>query len=337
LSDTLRQTIVSVRFNLGGGDLGFVGATAIFEQLQRQMGAGTPSVRTIARIIAQEGLQVRKRRLRTAPPPPGWYLPRLAARLADLDSCDVVEDLRLEGGPLFQVLTLRAQWQAAAAAWPALSVGAAHTCQSLLGHWRKHGLPTYAQFDNGTIFQGGHNWPDTFGQVTRFCLALGVSPVFAPQAEHGVQNLIEHFNGLWQQKVWLRFHHPSLREVQQTSDRFISAWCARRVRSTEAAPSRPALPTSGQLDLRVLSPGTVIYLRRCDDAGHARVLGHDLPISAAWAHRLTRIEIDLSLTTIRCYGLRRNAPFDQPLLFQCPYLPRPRKTFQAPLTSIIWH
>lgn len=248
-----------------------------------------------------------------------------------------MEDLRLERGPLLQVLTTRAQWNAVAAAWVTPRVSAAHTCQSLLAHWRKYGAPVYAQFDNGTVFEGGHIWPDTFGQVTRFCLALGVMPVFASEAEHGLQNLIENFNALWQQKVSLRFYHQNADEVPQASDRFTTAWCARRARANETAPRRQTLAASGHIDLRQLTPGTIIYVRRCDESGHAQLLGHRLAVAPSWSHRLAQIEVDLSQALIRCYGLRRKEHADQPLLAEIPYQPHRRKTFQAAVTSIVWH
>jgi len=334
--EATRQAIVGVRSELAQSALGFVGAVAIHEQLRRTLGAHCPSVRTIGRVLLAEGLLVRSRRLRQPPPPPGWYLPPLAIQAADLDSCDYIEDLRIEGGPLLQVFTTRALWSPTAGAWPSSRQSAAQTCQCLLSHWRRHGAPRYAQFDNGTVFQGGHNWPNTFGLVTRFCLAVGVTPVFAPLAEHGAQNLIEHFNGLWQQKVWLRFHHHSASDLQHTSDRFVTAWCARRARHEVQAPRRPLAP-SGQLDLRALAPGTIIYLRRCNEAATVRVLGQLLALPAAWAHRLVRIEVDLAAALIRCYGLRRADPASQPLLLQRPYGPPSRPCFQAKLTSIIWH
>jgi hypothetical protein len=316
--------------------LGFVGAETIHQELLQRGRREVPSVRTIGRVLVEEELLQRVHRVRQAPPPAGWYLPRLASRAADLDSCDYVEDLRLEGGPLLQVFTTRAVWAPAAGAWVCGQQSAAATCQHLLSHWRRHGTPHYAQFDNGTVFQGGHNWPDTFGLVTRFCLALGVTPVFAPAAEHGAQNLIEHFNGLWEQKVWLRFCHDCERDLQRTSDRFIAALCDRRARSERRAPRTPLAP-AGQLDLRKLAPGTIIYLRRSNDAGVVRVLGHDLALPPTWAHRLVRVEVDLNASLIWCYGLRRSEPFVQPLLFQQAYVPKPRRTFQAELTSIIWH
>ena len=53
-----------------------------------------------------------------------------------------------------------------------------------------------------TRFQGPHAQPDAIGTVVKFCLSLGVVPVFAPPREHGMQNAIESFNGRWQANVW---------------------------------------------------------------------------------------------------------------------------------------
>jgi hypothetical protein len=53
---------------------------------------------------------------------------------------------------------------------------------ALVAHGRELGLPAYAQFDNDTVFQGAHQYPDTIGRVARLCLSLHVVPMFAPPA-----------------------------------------------------------------------------------------------------------------------------------------------------------
>lgn len=335
-AEHIRRAIAAQRTELAQGALGFVGALAIHEQLRGKLGATCPSVRTIGRVLRAEGLVGTARRQRLAPPPPGWYLPAVAAQQVDLDSCDYIEDLRIEDGPFVQVLTARAMWSPTAGAWTTERPSAAHACQGLLSLWQQHGRPHYVQFDNGAVFQGARNRPDIFGVVTRFCLGLGVTPVFAPPAEHGMQNLIEGFNALWQQKVWQRFHHADAQGLQLTSDRFVHAWCTRRARKDHTALRRP-LPPSGQIDFRQLPAGTIIYLRRCSDCANLAVLGQCLNLPLAWAHRLVRVEVNLTHALIRCYGLRRAEPDSQPLLLEHPYSPTFRSSFQARLTSIIWH
>jgi hypothetical protein len=85
--------------------------------------------------------------------------------------------------------------------------------EALAGNWRAFGLPAFAQFHNDSRFLGGHGQPDLLGPVPRLCLALGVTPVFAPIRETGFQAAIESFNGLWQARVWRRafcFGRPEL-------------------------------------------------------------------------------------------------------------------------------
>lgn len=200
----LEREICALRRQLATDSaLGFVGAQAIHEVLLGQSQClVVPSVRTIGRILRRNGLLDYHQRIRRAAPPPGWYLPAAAQQLAEIDSFDVIEDLRMEGFGLFQVFTARALWGPAVSAWPAQVASTSFVLDALHAHWRRHGLPAFAQFDNDVRFQGGHNHPDVIGRVMRLCLALGVTPVFAPPLETGFQAVIENFNGLWQKKVW---------------------------------------------------------------------------------------------------------------------------------------
>ena len=116
-------------------------------------------------------------------------------------------------------------------------------------HWRSVGLPAYAQFDNDTVFQGAHQYPDTIGRVMRLCLSLGVIPVFAPPREPGFQAAIEAFNGRWQTKVWMRFEHESMAMLTERSARYVAAVRARAVLRIDAAPARRRLPAAWQFNL----------------------------------------------------------------------------------------
>jgi hypothetical protein len=179
-SPVLERRIVALRQQLRRGALGFIGAQAIHDALRgRRAATPPPSVRTIGRILRRHGLLDGVRRVRRTAPPPGWYLPAVAARRAELDAFDVIEDLPLEAGPRLDVLTTRALWGPVCGAWVSATLTARWLCQRLEAHWRAHGLPTYAQFDNDSRFQGTHTHPDVLGQVIRLCLRLGVTPVFA--------------------------------------------------------------------------------------------------------------------------------------------------------------
>jgi hypothetical protein len=308
-------------------DLGFVGAQAIQDALRTERpDRRLPSLRTIGRILQRHGALDAVRRVRRSAPPAGWYLPEVAAGAAELDAFDVIEDLPLEGGPRLDVLTTRALWGSVCGAWISAALRARWLCERLETHWRAHGCPAYAQFDNDSRFQGTHTHPDVLGQVIRFCLSLGVTPVFAPVREHGPQNLNESFNHLWQQKVWHRFHHASALAFQARSDRFVAAYQRRRAAREDRAPGRRPFPKRWTLDLHQRPRGMVIYLRRTDEIGAIRVLGHHLEVDAQWVHRLVRAEVDLDAQQIRCYRLRRRAPEEQPLARTIKYV-FPEKQF----------
>ncbi|MBI2925728.1 MAG: hypothetical protein HYY24_08495 [Verrucomicrobia bacterium] len=324
----IERRVLAVRQTLGQGALGFIGADAIADALRAELGVRLPSVRTIGRILRRHGVLDAQRRVRRIAPPPGWYLPPSPGELGELDAFDVVEDLRLEGGPLVDVLTACALLGSVVGAWPRAGISAAFTMDCLLAHWRAHGLPRYAQFDNDTRFQGPHQHPDTLGRVGRLCLALGVVPVFAPPGEQGFQNTAESFNNLWQEKVWLRFHHESLLALRARSDRFVAALAVRWAKKIERSPARRRFPRSWRLDLQARPRGTILYVRRTDEAGAVRVLGHRWVVQRPWCHRLVRAEVDLDQDQIRFYTLRRREPTEQPLVKTVHYR-FPHRPFRA--------
>jgi transposase len=325
-SVALEETIVRRRRELQEqSDLGLVGAAVIHRVLSQAGHRNVPSVRTIGRILERHGVLEGRHRVRRPPPPLGWYLPEVARRDAELDSLDIVEGLVIRGGPHIEVLNVVSLHGGLPQSWPIRSpVSAKYTFRALLQHWRAVGLPHFAQFDNDTIFQGAHQHPDSFGRVTRLCLALGITPVFAPPREPGFQAAIESYNGLWQRTVWRRFDHPTVHTLQLRSALFVAALRRHRHLRVEGAPPRRPFPSHCPISLQAPLQGRVIYLRRTTAAGVVEVLGHQFPLGAAWPHRLVRCEVLLSRQRIRCFALRRRAHHLQPLLAEFPYEPPTR-------------
>jgi hypothetical protein len=305
-------------------DLGHHGAEAIFEALLERGTTPLPSIRTIGRILRRRGVLDGQRRLRRPPPPPGWYRPEVAQRHAEWDSLDIVEGLAIKDGPYLEVLNAVSLHGGLVGSWPHEgAVTAAWVVEALIEHWHSVGLPSYAQFDNDTIFTGPHTHPDTVGRVLRLCLGLGVVPVFVPPRETGFQAMIEGDNGLWQSKVWSRFTFTTPGEVRQQSDRFVAAVRARRAERIESAPSRRAFPTTWQLDLQCPPRGRIVFVRRTDAAGAVRLLERSYAVDPRWTNRLVRAELDLDAGKIRFYALRRKEPAVQPMLREMDHrLPR---------------
>ena len=306
---------------------GEFGAQAIHAALQARGAHPLPSVRTLGRILERRGALDGRRRVRRPAPPPGWYLPAVAACKAELDSFDIVEGLVIKDGPQVEVLTVTALHGGLVNSWPMTTVTAKAAVAALVEHWRQVGLPAHAQFDNDMIFQGAHQHPDVVGRVTRLCLSLGVVPVFAPPREPGFQAVIENYNGRWQAKVWARFMHPSLEGLQAQSAQYVAASRLRAAARIEAAPPRRPFPEDWALDLQARPHGRIIYLRRTGAAGGVELLGRHFEVEASWPHRLVRAEVNLDAGHIRFYALRRRDPTRQPLLREVAYaLPHRRFT-----------
>ena len=313
---TIEDLVLTVRTELGQcSDLGFHGAEAIHEALTARKVEPLPSVRTIHRILDRRGALDGQRRIRRAAPPPGWHLPEVASKRWELDSFDVVEGLVIKSGPQIEVLNGISLHGGLPASFPMeASVTAKVVVESLVEHWRAFGRPGYAQFDNDTIFQGPHTPPDVVGRVSRLCLSLGVVPVFVVPHEFGFQSAIENYNGTWQAKVWARFEHGSLGDVQGHSQRYVTALRRHRADRIESAPQRRAFPRPWRLDLQSRLRGRIMYLRRTSAAGTVEVFGRSFEVDPHWLNRLVRVEVDLDGDKIRIYRLRRREPQDQPLL-----------------------
>jgi hypothetical protein len=332
-SPETENLILELRRELRGvSDLGEFGAAAIHRELVKREKKlklnRIPSVRTIGRILERRGALDGRRRMRFPSPPKGWYLPDVREQRAELDSFDIVEGLVIKGGSHVEVLNGISLLGGLAGSWVRAGWTAKFTVKTLVAHWREHGFPDYAQFDNDTVFQGAHHRPDSFGRVTRMCLQLGVKVVFAPPRETGFQASIESYNGRWQQKVWQRFQHPSLAALTDRSNAYVAACHDRSASRIEAAPTRWEVPDGWKLDLFQPLAGTVIFIRRTNDKGHVQLLGHDYHVADSWCHRLVRCNVDLNAGRIRIYQLRRREPTRQPLLKTIEY-ETPTKRFQG--------
>ena len=323
----VEQRVLRVRRQLKTqSDLGEYGAAAIQRELKRLGAHQLPAVRTIGRILERGGALDGRRRVRHKAPPPGWYLPEVAAKRVELDSFDAIEDLVIRGGHDVNVLTGISLHGGLCGAWPAERITAKFTVESVLSHWREFGLPAYAKFDNDTVFQGAHQWPDSFGRVTRLCLSLHVTPVFAPPLSRGFQADIEAFNRRWQEVVWWRFTFRDRDRLRGQSARFVTAHRERYAVRIEEAPARRSFPHNWRLDLQRPLQGTVMFIRVTDAAGKAAVLGHTFEVSDLWCHRLVRAEVDLTEHQIRFYALRRKEPGKHVRLSTHDYEP-PKKRF----------
>jgi hypothetical protein len=332
ISAVTAALILAARRELRASDLGEVGARAIRQALLDRGPSSVPSLRTINRILANTGERVCRRRAgRTRPPPPprGWYLPDLAAGRCELDSFDLIERLATRDGRPAQVLNGVSLHGGLTNSWPVAGpVRARRTVAYLTEHWRAAGLPAYAQFDNDPVFQGTHNSPVALGRVIRLCLSLAVVPVFVPPGELGFQSMIEGYNAWWRCKVWARFDHAAIGDLQERSRRYVAATRVQRAHRIELAPARRPFPAPWRFDVYAPPRGRIVYLRRTNAAGELCLFGRTWRLSENRPGRLVRVELDLTHELISVVGLNRNRPWYQPELLEA-HFRLPLKPFQG--------
>ena len=103
ISEELERLVIAMRHELRTtSDLGDYGAAEIHRTLCERGAPEVPAIRTIHRILERRGALDGQRRIRRPAPPPGWYLPDVAAGRAELDSFDFIDGLVLRIRPEFR-------------------------------------------------------------------------------------------------------------------------------------------------------------------------------------------------------------------------------------------
>jgi hypothetical protein len=246
----------------------------------------------------------RRIRIRRSAPPPGWYLPGLLQRKHELDSFDILEGLYLHGGQEVQFLNGISLHGNLLHSLSMETVTTENTVLALMEHWKRFGLPKYAQFDNDMVFQGPRK-ENAIGKVIRLCLSLKVIPVFATPYEQGFQGKIERFNKEIQEKFWRRKRFRNIKEVGKRLEEYVQAHRLAHQGKIVTAPRRRPFPKRWKRDDARPPQGTIIYLRRTDGSGRVRLLEREFEVSEHWINRLVRVEVDLDEGKVRFFGLRR--------------------------------
>ena len=192
------EIVKLVRHSLYNADL-FHGPQAILWELEDQGIKPMPSERTIARILAREGLTHR----RTGNyEPKGTKYPQWPAQSpGDVHQSDYIgpcyirgeKAVRFHGLNSIDVATGRCATE------PVLAKGGDCTVKAFWASWLRLGMPRIQQFDNELVFFGSRRYPRGMGQLIRLCLWNGVEPCFILIREPWRNAVVEKFNHHWLQ------------------------------------------------------------------------------------------------------------------------------------------
>ena len=196
--------VLAVRARLEANPWAQVGAPAIAWELEK-LGAVVPPQRTIERILRRAGATGRPRPGRRASK--GIRYPAPAARRpGDVVQIDLVGPRHLDGGVRFHALNQIDVCSHHAGIEIVCDRADERVVAGLHALWSRHGVPARAQFDNGGPFSS----PTGVGEVVRFCLHQGATPVFIPPREPWRNGTIEHFNDTFDKRFFRheRFAEP---------------------------------------------------------------------------------------------------------------------------------
>lgn len=216
-SPELRALVVTVRQQLVTQGL-FHGDQAIRWELEDRGVHPLPSVRTIGRILAREGL-TQRRKGRYQPKGKSYPAPR-ASSPGDVHQSDFVGPCYLKGPIRFYSLNSVDLSTGRCAVQPLLQRGAQRTIDAIWASWWRLGMPRHQQVDNDMVFYGSPAHPRGMGSLIRLCLRHEIEVWFIPPGEPWRNGVVEKFNDHWEGKFLRRIRMDSAEKLLQESLRF---------------------------------------------------------------------------------------------------------------------
>ena len=199
------EAVTLVRLSLYNQGL-LCGAQNIRWELEELSVTPLPSVRTINRILAREGLTHRRSGRYT---PKGTPYPALPAeRPNQVHQLDYIGPCYLRGPVRFWGLNTVDLATARCATEPVLSRAGQATVDALWATWQRLGVPEHVQADNEMVFYGSPAHPRGMGLLIRLCLGQGIEPWFIPLREPWRNGVVEKFNDHYRSKFLTRVDVP---------------------------------------------------------------------------------------------------------------------------------
>jgi len=299
------DAVVAVRKILEAGNTaetryGFIGAASIQTHLDQIGVKPLPSVPTIQRILAAQGL--------THPVGAGsdtaYYPWPIAWEVNAIHATDIITR-HLGGGEEIENFHTIDLFSHAVHLTRQSDKTSAATGHHLRKTWAKLGLPYLQQFDNDDAFRGGHTHARVIGQVVRLCLFCGIEPFFTPIYEAKRNYQIETFHGLWVRGFWSRYTFANRAQVDQEVPLF-ERWYQTVYRPPALEGDTPAQVRRGvpikrlTPDLQRMIPaerlpitaGRMHIMRKVDSAGHMSFLNESWPVGLKWCGEYVRATIN---------------------------------------------
>jgi len=272
----------------------------------------TPSLSTIKRIIKRNGLVVQNRKRYIRCKSKKRYTLLNPTKANEVHQMDFVGPRHIKGYGRISSLNLIDVVSSKAHIRQYAGQTMDNVIEFLLDCWTKNAIPNYLQMDNGASFIGDLIHPRHFSRVVRFCLHLGVEPVFIAPSKPWMNGTIEDFNGDFGEKLWEREQWVDLEHIRSEAKIFLMRHNNRqdwKYRKTDLdAILHRKLPEDFKIDANNLPiiEGKVHFIRQVKENGTISVLNEDFDADKSLAHEYAWATIDTKREQLMIYYREKN-------------------------------
>lgn len=210
----MEQLVIDTRKQLASRPYVQYGPQAIYYAL-KQRGIDPPEIWTIARILKRHNLQTNKKIKGYIPKGKSYPYQYVLSQ-----QMDFVGPRYLHSKTRFYFHNIICKDTHMAQISVFENQSAVNVLKALIRFWKTAGIPDFLQIDNFLSFWGSLIKPNAVGQVIRFCLFHGVTPVFIPIKEPWRNGVIEHFNQTMQQAILASRYYENTKQLQQAANEF---------------------------------------------------------------------------------------------------------------------
>jgi len=207
------KLVIEIRQRLVGSRYAQIGAVAIQWEMKK-LGIEPLPLWSINRILKRKGLIFAREKRPVSGvkyPEIGWEIP------GSVHQMDVVGPRYLKGDGRFYSHNLIDAYSHQISLFPSRTESDEAALAALIKAWKSIGMPDFLQLDNALYYRGSNRWPRSFGPVIRFCLSLGVQPVFIPQGEPWRQGVLEKFNDVYDKQFFRSQWFDSFAHLREQS------------------------------------------------------------------------------------------------------------------------
>lgn len=293
----VERQVLAVRARLEANPWAQVGAPAVAWELEK-LGAVVPPLRTIERILGRAGATGRPRPGRRASKGIPYPAPA-ASRAGDVVQVDLVGPRHLDGGERFHALNQIDVASHHAGIEIVEDRGDERVVCGLHALWSRHGVPGRVQFDNGGPFTS----PTGVGEVVRFCVHQGTTPVFIPPREPWRNGTIERFNDTFDKRFFRQERFTDRAQLAERAGAFEAFHNSQhRYRATNGrAPDETApIPRRDPLGVEQIPTGwppagRIEFIRFIRSDHKLRLLGRAIQVPDGHAYQYLTATLDLSI------------------------------------------